>query len=95
MRSKLVEFASSYPDAVTEMVSGRVKASLRAQMIDEIERIMFEIKTLSKYVQPKAKVADLGSGVKLFAPGLALLGFESILVDDFRDRWHSEVRAAL
>jgi SAM-dependent methyltransferase len=78
---------------MTEMAAGRKSVSLRDNMLTEIDRVTFEIETLSKFVLPPAKIADIGGGINLFAPGLASLGFASIL--DFRDRWHAELRNAL
>jgi 2-polyprenyl-3-methyl-5-hydroxy-6-metoxy-1,4-benzoquinol methylase len=95
MRSALVDIANSYPDTMTELVAGTKRTSLRDVMLQDVDRVTFEIKTLSNYVKPKARVADIGGGLSLLTPSLARFGFECILVDDFGDRWHSELSSAL
>lgn len=37
-----------------------------------------------------ARVCDIGGGLGLFSPGCAALGFDAVLVDDFKDTWHGQ-----
>jgi SAM-dependent methyltransferase len=37
-----------------------------------------------------ARVCDIGGGLGPFSPGCAALGFDAVLVDDFKDAWHGD-----
>lgn len=66
------ELARKYPAPL-------VDAQLR-----DVRRIGFHLALLSARV-PSGRVADIGGGVGLFSVGARSLGYDSTLVDDFRD----------
>src|SRR5262245_4367207 len=51
----------------------------------DIPRIAFHLGLIVTNVGAGSAVADIGGGLGLFSPGCAALGFNSSLVDDFRD----------
>ena len=86
LQAALERVADAYP-AVPSRVPD---VMLPEQMKRTIPRIAFCLRAVADRVGVGARVADVGGGLSLFAPGAATLGFESILVDDFREGWFSE-----
>lgn len=70
VRSTLARVAELYPE------------ELRAGQRLDVARHTFH---LEQVFRPGGRIADLGGGIGLFAPGAAALGMESWLVDDLRD----------
>lgn len=95
IRVALEKILHLYPDRAVEVVAGGNTTSNRVRMSKDITRVTFELALLLNHIPPKARVADIGGGISLVSPGLASLGFESILVDDFGDRWHGQLSDAL
>jgi SAM-dependent methyltransferase len=69
----LIEVAKMYP------------AELLAHQLADIPRITHHLELVQRFAPPGSVVCDIGGGLGLFSPGIATLGYRSILVDDFRD----------
>jgi SAM-dependent methyltransferase len=75
--SLLRDIARQYPDGMS------------AAQLRDVPRIAFHLKLLTERV-PSGRVADIGGGVGLFSVGAKVLGYDSVLVDDFRDTVNHE-----
>src|SRR5437868_2738219 len=69
----LTEIAMEYPSAMIEDQS------------QDVDRITYHIGLVQRYGKPGGRICDIGGGIGLFSPGCAALGYETTLVDDFKD----------
>jgi SAM-dependent methyltransferase len=69
----LVEVAQDYPSVVRE------------SQLTDVERIAFHIGLIQRYGKAGGRICDMGGGVGMFAPACAVLGYDTTLIDDFRD----------
>jgi SAM-dependent methyltransferase len=72
IQEKLLAIAREYPEPLV------------AEQLRDVPRCAFHLSLLAG-VPDGARVADIGGGVGLFSPGAAALGYQAVLVDDFRD----------
>jgi SAM-dependent methyltransferase len=78
-------------DKVLSSVAASYPASQIEHQRRDIPRIVFHLSLLADRIPAGGTIADIGGGLGLFSPGCAALGFNSILVDDFRDRGNIEI----
>lgn len=84
-----VELAiSRYPSMGIEPVGG-IQYDLNALMTDHAARIAFHLEVLVDAIPKGGRVADIGAGLTPHGHALALLGYRSVLIDDFGDRWYA------
>jgi SAM-dependent methyltransferase len=80
--------------AILSAVANSYPSELREDQHRDIQRIAWHLQMLGRHLQTGSTVADIGGGIGLMSPGMAALGYRSILVDDFRDsvngRFHIE-----
>jgi SAM-dependent methyltransferase len=77
--SVLRRIADNYPPALAT-VQGYI----------DVARNAFHLSLISALPR-RARICDVGGGLGLFSPGCAALGFDAVLVDDFKDAWHRAV----
>lgn len=70
--------------SVLREVAGRYPPPLVAGQMADAERMAFHLGLLEG-VPSGGRVADIGGGVGLFSTGARALGFDAVLVDDFKD----------
>jgi 2-polyprenyl-3-methyl-5-hydroxy-6-metoxy-1,4-benzoquinol methylase len=92
---RLVNVANRYPNTPCEITPGSPLTGLRRRMLEDVDRVAFEVTLVSSLISSGGHVADIGGGITLFAPALSASGFKALLVDDFRDRWHHDQAEAL
>ena len=69
----LVEIAMEYP---AQMIEGQLQ---------DVARIGYHIGLVQRYGKTGGRICDIGGGVGIFSPGCAALGYDTTLVDDFKD----------
>lgn len=69
----LAEVAMDYPSVTSE------------SQRQDVDRIAYHIELVRRYGRPGGRICDVGGGVGLFSPGCAALGYDTTLVDDFKD----------
>jgi SAM-dependent methyltransferase len=84
-------------DAVTDIVSVLERIAddyplvlSAVQGYIDVPRNAFHISLISALPRG-ARIGDIGGGLGLFSPGCAALGFDTVLLDDFKDAWHQSV----
>jgi len=75
--------------AILSAVADTYPSELRKEQHRDIPRIAWHLQMLRQNLQPASVVADIGGGIGLMSPGMAALGYRSILLDDFRDSVNS------
>lgn len=90
IKSVLADLISQYPDVSLENVAGQPPHTLRELMLADLPRFAFELDMLISHAPRGATLADVGGGMSVFTAAAARLGYRCYLLDDFRDRWHSE-----
>lgn len=70
---RLAEIAREYPSAIAK------------HELEDVERIAYHIELVQRYAKDGRRICDIGGGIGLFTPGCAALGYDTTLVDDFRD----------
>ena len=73
LATKLAEVAADYPYVVGE------------SQLQDVDRIAYHIALVRRYGKPGGRICDIGGGVGLFSPACAALGYNTTLVDDFKD----------
>lgn len=76
--SELIRLSRRYPP---ELVQGQ---------LSDVERISFHIGLIAAAMPAGGRVCDIGGGIGLFSVGCAALGYDAVLVDDFRDEVNIE-----
>lgn len=76
--------------AILSAVADTYPAELREDQHRDIPRVAWHLEMLKRYLDPVTcsemlAVADIGGGIGLMSPGMAALGYRSILLDDFQD----------
>ena len=56
----------------------------------DIPRIGFHLSILRAHIPPGGRVVDIGGGIGMMSLGAAAIGYEAILVDDFKDKVNEE-----
>jgi SAM-dependent methyltransferase len=69
----LVEIAMEYPAQMIE------------RQLQDVARIGYHIGLVQRYGKTGGRICDIGGGVGIFSPGCAALGYDTTLVDDFKD----------
>jgi SAM-dependent methyltransferase len=83
-----------YPSKGLEVVNG-MHYDLNTLMSNSAQRFAFHLDIVVKAIPKGGRVADVGAGLTPHCHALALLGYRSVLVDDFGDRWHGEAAEVL
>lgn len=70
---------------VLSAIASAYPSELRDDQRRDIPRMAWHLQILVQHLAPGSAVADIGGGIGLMSPGMAALGYRSILLDDFRD----------
>lgn len=71
--------------SVLSAIADTYPSELRDDQRRDIPRVAWHLQIIGQHLRAGSTVADIGGGIGLMSPGMAALGYRSILLDDFLD----------